>query len=336
MPLKALSPTNGGGRSQGDNLTQQQVYRTDTNFKQARASGVLKLGACVIAETLEFAHHDRLPKFVLLSRFRVKEIERVLRSRHGDVVPDCRGTDDMNLVAGYLLAVAGSLGEIDGWCRRWMPWFDDVEFIEKAHRLADRLRLNQRGPVVLKADNVAKLIHLTDAERRSLGVRTIGACDVDTATRKRAATAEKKQRDKDRQTALRKAAGCRSKAESATALKPWESAGISRASYYRKRRETKTSLVEGNKVPFINDASDETVSRSHSIISGEGVAAETKQPVCAKRSQPSAIIKTVNYENQHSVAKRSRGLGVSPQDGSPRAAALCCDRPESFTRGAVQ
>lgn len=294
-------------------------------FKQARVIGALKVGRCILAETDAHAHRAPLPQHILISRLRVKEIEKIVRHRHGNTVPDATGTDDMEMTVGYLLAVAGSGGEIDGWCRRWLPWLDDASILDKAHRLAERLASGKRGPVLLKADSVAGMIHLTMAERTRLNIRTIGACDIEGKDRKRAAKATKQASDCKRQAELRKAAGATPRSEALSAIKPWAALGISRSSYYKKHRWTNSSHIEEEHVPpLLKEVSDETVQTSQERLSTEATASESS-PIIANSTNVNDN-SSPELKEPASAAKRSRGLGNNSPSWITKAADLGCAR----------
>jgi hypothetical protein len=87
---------------------------------------------------------------------------------------------------------------------------------------------------------LSEALRLTEAERVALGgVPTIGAVDVTTEQRKEM----RKARNKERKRRKRRAAGMRPQSESISRAKPWEKEGISRAKWYRQRRETTLGAV---------------------------------------------------------------------------------------------
>jgi hypothetical protein len=86
----------------------------------------------------------------------------------------------------------------------------------------------------MKADPLGKYLGINYATRHQLGIRTIGARDVT----KRARTLLRKRKDKATKAAKRRANGARPHSESRTATKPWRALGMSRRTWYRRRRGT--------------------------------------------------------------------------------------------------
>lgn len=117
---------------------------------------------------------------------------------------------------------------ISGWLEHCAGWMD----------LGDREKLiNEVDECPLKwtADKIAWKFGVTDALRTELKLTTIGAIDVPKADRiKRRAEAKRLKRQADR-----RAAGATTRAqylESVTQMaKPWKAAGVSRATWYRRR-----------------------------------------------------------------------------------------------------
>jgi len=109
-----------------------------------------------------------------------------------------------------------------GWIARFCPAADPVE-VERL--IAAVLKAPRR----YRADTIAKLLNVTDAERRALGMRTIGATDRDAEARK----ADRREADRARKRAARKAAAHPRKPTLAES-RPWEALGMSRATWYRR------------------------------------------------------------------------------------------------------
>ena len=86
----------------------------------------------------------------------------------------------------------------------------------------------------LSADNLARFLGVTFEQRRRLGLTTIGSIDV----KKRARKELRRRRNRRAHEQRRRANGVRPRAEyratSRTAIKPWEAAGMSRRTWYRK------------------------------------------------------------------------------------------------------
>lgn len=274
---------------------------------KARATGRLKIGRAILRETIAAA--ERAPSSKTRARFclRTHEIEAVIKARHGSVVPDATGTDDMEMVAGYLLAAAGSGMEPIGFRGRFMPWLEiRSREMAAARRLFARTQPTAKKPVFLSADDVARHMAVSMAERDALGLRTIGACDVPAEERKRLAADRKRQRDRDRQRAKRESGKTRAEYLecSKQSTKPWEQEGVSRRTWYRKyavAQVVANTLIENS-------------TRDGLVPTGE-----TASSIDAQVSEGS---QTADTKIQPKPKAESRGLGTSPQR-VPRRAEPC-------------
>lgn len=203
-----------------------------------KSGRVLKMGRCIIAER-QFHGHGREFNLALL---RLREIERLIGSRHGHVVPDPTGTDDEELCVAYIRAVAmsASAQPLSDWCQRWAPWVSVQLIVEVELEAAGRKRM-------LRADAAAALLRLTMEERKKLGIKTIGACDISKAEREKVSADQKRAADRERIALKRRASGVKSRAsdreQSLEKTQPWKAEGISRATWYR-RRETRVSRID--------------------------------------------------------------------------------------------
>lgn len=207
--------------------------------QQARATGKAKIGRCVLAEmTQPWKPVDGVPP---VNQVRVREIESIIRSRHGVIIPDARDTDDLELYVNYVRAVAlAGAGSFEGWARRWAPWLEDDVLFEQLVTAATKLASGKGGKyAMLGANALAKLLFVRMEERNSLSLKTIGACDVSAADRARIALDRKRKHDRDRQASKRRAENRRGRDEflsdSIEGQKPWEAAGVSRRTWYRRR-----------------------------------------------------------------------------------------------------
>ncbi|MGU3577075.1 hypothetical protein ACLBWZ_16290 [Brucellaceae bacterium C25G] len=191
---------------------------------------------------------------------RLREIEKLIRHRHGAMIPDPEDTDDRCICLDYIRAAALSNApeDIKSWSKKWAPWATAVEvesFVIEAN--------NRRK--MMKSDGVARLLKVTLEERNLIKLNTIGACDVPRHERKKLAKEHKREKDRERQAKLREARGCKDrKSHAATTIstqKPWEAEGVSRATWYRKRRETEQSRVVINRIgdTFVSLPSEATI-----------------------------------------------------------------------------
>jgi hypothetical protein len=92
------------------------------------------------------------------------------------------------------------------------------------------IRQAQAAPRHFKADSLAKMLRLKDAERTACGIRTIGAIDLLKAER----TKRRKARHRARQKARRVAKGATPREQALTRTRPWEGLGISRRTWERR------------------------------------------------------------------------------------------------------
>jgi hypothetical protein len=202
----------------------------------------IMLGALILKEKPSRKRAKRHDQPFSLENLRMREIEDVIRHRHGNGIPDPAGTDDVELCHAYLRAVAltPASQSASSWALVWAPWADPVtlDLMDKA--AADRDRM-------LPADSIAKLLYVTMAERTKLKLKTIGACDISQADRQKAAKERKRERDRNRQEQRRKVEGrvdrTSYEAASLSKLKPWVAEGISRRTWER-RRDASASQIE--------------------------------------------------------------------------------------------
>ncbi|RAZ90150.1 hypothetical protein DPM33_15085 [Mesorhizobium hawassense] len=168
---------------------------------------------------------------------RLREVEKLIKARHGGMVPE---TDDADV---YIRAAAFSCTGQDmrAWCKRWAPWAP-ADLVTRISAAAAKRRH------MMSANGVAGLLMVTMAERTRLKLNTIGACDLTLEERKRLTKERKNERDRLRIEEKRRTAGKVDRASylashSLSRLKPWEAENMSRATWYRLR-ETSPSRVE--------------------------------------------------------------------------------------------
>ncbi|MAY61555.1 MAG: hypothetical protein CML29_05030 [Rhizobiales bacterium] len=177
-----------------------------------------------------------------LSLLRMREIEALIRHRHGQMIPDPTGTDDVDACMAYVTAAAGSQSDQDmrDWCAYWAPWISPSDLDAIVIRSSTRKRM-------IPADDVARLLGVTFELRSLLTFKTIGACDVSKAERQRLAKDRKRERDRLR-AATKRSQNVRMdrasyEANSAERLRPWEAEGISRRTWYRCRGTSASQIV---------------------------------------------------------------------------------------------
>jgi hypothetical protein len=143
----------------------------------------------------------------------------------------------------------------DRWLKMRCPWMDE----------ADRRRMIARKVIKFGSDTLARRLGVTYELRKKLRLWTIGTCDMSKAERELLAKAEKKRKDQERAENRRRAAGARPRAEyeaqSANRTKPWLKEGISKATWYRRKKQNETSASRVLEAKLL--ASDEAVSISN-------------------------------------------------------------------------
>jgi hypothetical protein len=170
---------------------------------------------------------------ISLTALRIAELRRLFLARYGRTLPDDdAGRDDVLVMAHHLARRQGDAAKaIRSWIELQAPWMTSTETDVTVAAVLAR-------PLKWRADKLAGRLRLTEAERRRLRICTIGAIDMTKAERKEARKLRQRQRDRVR----RRARGAKPRhhyeASSISRAKPWLALGISRATWYRQRRET--------------------------------------------------------------------------------------------------
>jgi len=186
------------------------------------------------------------------TRQRLREIERVIVRRHVTLP----ATDDVEI---YLIALAQTHRALLIKAGKTATVDDIVDRLAVSKVVGPGLVYRQLrdaavaaidNPRMGKADAIAAKLMVTDDERVELKLRSIGAHDVDKQERARRRKECNRQRAKERAARLRaerramtrEAYLAQAKAKAAARVKPWEQAGVSRATWYRRARETGVSF----------------------------------------------------------------------------------------------
>lgn len=137
------------------------------------------------------ADHNRL-----ITKIRLRELERLYHHRYGHTLPnDDGGRDDLEIVANHIAHLRGEVvAHIEAWAAVWCPWMPQAEIDALAERVA-------ASPVRYTADKLAWRLGLTMSERMVRGITTIGAVDMNAAERLEL----RKQKDRERKRAYRAA-----------------------------------------------------------------------------------------------------------------------------------
>ncbi|OWV88424.1 hypothetical protein ATY75_19825 [Rhizobium sp. N122] len=166
---------------------------------------------------------------------RMREIEKLIRHRHGDIVPEA---DDaliyVEVIASLALVEFGQdfVDVVLGWAARWLPWAGKADLEEIIYERT-KVRFS-----ALSADALGHALNVSYAERCALDIRTIGAFDVPKGKRAKLQKEKRRQRDRSRKEEQRRAAGALPRADylahSFSQARPWEAFGISRRTWERR------------------------------------------------------------------------------------------------------
>ncbi|MBX5045278.1 hypothetical protein [Rhizobium lentis] len=168
-------------------------------------------------------------------RGRMREIEKLIRHRHGEIVPEA---DDALIYVEVIASLAfvefrqAFVEVVLGWAARWLPWAGKGAIEEIIY---ERTKVRYAP---LTADALGHSLHLSYAERSALDIRTIGAFDVPKTKRANLQKGKRRRRDRSRKEEQRRAAGALSRADylgnSLSTTRPWEAFGISRRTWERR------------------------------------------------------------------------------------------------------
>ncbi|WP_074129640.1 hypothetical protein [Bradyrhizobium sp. NAS96.2] len=193
-----------------------------------------------------FAWDDRddpgRPKPTAKQNVRMRDLEAFLEHRYrGRRLPDDdSGREDLRIAAHHCYYYGDPDRKIRAWVCQWAPWLSESERAELIERVCKR-------PLKWKADTLGRKLRATRKEIEMLGITTFGAFD--DSTRKRAKRREK--RKADRRRARRHAAGATPQVASTERAEPWKAAGISRRTWYRRRKaETAPPVSEALSVAY--------------------------------------------------------------------------------------
>lgn len=161
-----------------------------------------------------------------MAALRCAEINRLLESRYGTTLPDDdAGRDDIRIMAHHLERLSGDPRKrIGKWLDTHAPWLIGRERTALIGEVTDK-------PRRWRADKLAGLLNLHEAERHALRITTIGAIDM-TKT-ERAKRREERKRSAKKAGRKRQSRG-EYEAASITRAQPWKALGISRATWYRR------------------------------------------------------------------------------------------------------
>lgn len=160
-----------------------------------------------------------------MAAIRLAELTRWLDDTYGQGVelePDHQGEALVRIFAHHFGGLADAPRRITSWISVYAPWLG----LRSRERL---IRECVECPIRWSADKLAWKLRLTEATRARLKIRTIGAIDCNREQRLARAKVRRAERDAKRRPRKPKAA------------KPWIAQGISRATWFRRKRETNSA-----------------------------------------------------------------------------------------------
>jgi hypothetical protein len=184
-----------------------------------------------------------------LQAIRIGDLHQVFGHRYGggklyQFPDDDAGRDDLQILLQHY-AHANPLA-IHRVVKARAPWLTDVEqdsLFDQTNRFARRWT----------AQALATALNIVEADRRLLGIRTIGSVDMSKEQRR-------KLRDRDRKRKARRAKGAKPHEQSKSRTKPWLADGISPRTWYRRQAEM--SGTDSSAIKRVLKAADEFVPRS--------------------------------------------------------------------------
>jgi hypothetical protein len=167
--------------------------------------------------------------------FRLKDLAQIFRHRYGIELPnDDSGRDDLEIAINHLASLARPRRRIANWIELWAPWLP-------AGEQKTMVGAALANPQYWDADTLAWRLRLTKKDRTMLGVTTIGSIDEN----KTARTKRRRKLDRERKAKARRAKGAPLRkvyeANSIAQAMPWIDEGISRATWYRRRKDRETT-----------------------------------------------------------------------------------------------
>lgn len=198
-----------------------------TQLSQAAQHRLIEIRYRSAAREAKEGRRGRRPK---VCNLRLAEVERIYRDRFGKLFPNNPdGRAALQIVADCIALATGAVpSHIVGFIRARAPWA-----LPEADAYAASACSESRW---LSADEMAWRIGLSASERSRLKVRTIGAAGMTARQRKLAQKEKRRAREENR----RREAGAKPRAASLSRLRPWETAGVSRAKWYRDRKRDET------------------------------------------------------------------------------------------------
>jgi hypothetical protein len=165
-----------------------------------------------------------------IASLRVSELSRLFTCRYGEILPDDdAGRDDAQIMCHHLAALTGDpRTKIMGFIELRCPW---MPIAEAKALLVETIAKPRRW----RADKLAWRLRLTHADRTTLKITTIGSID----KAKSARWHERQERTRKAKEERRRQAGAKARADYLASVRsgqPWKALGISRATWFRRRK----------------------------------------------------------------------------------------------------
>jgi hypothetical protein len=188
------------------------TMRASANADQPVSQSLVQARRAEVARRYRRRKRDRP---LSMSALRIAELRRLFAARYGDNLPDDdAGRDEALVMAHHLVHRSGDpCRRIAAWLELQAPWMAPAEVAQLITTVLSK-------PLRWRADKLAVRLNLTDMERRRLRITTIGATDKTKAER----------------LVERVRPRVAYEATSVARAKPWLRIGISRATWYRRRR----------------------------------------------------------------------------------------------------
>lgn len=135
-----------------------------------------------------------------LAALRLKDLTALYAARYGHMLPDDdAGREDAGIALAHMATLASARGRMSAWIAQWLPWMTTGE----AGRMVDYALTTPR---YWTADSLAWRLHLTAADRTTLGITTIGAIDLPKKARAKLRQRKAREREKARRARLKETA----------------------------------------------------------------------------------------------------------------------------------
>jgi hypothetical protein len=173
-----------------------------------------------------------------ITGLRVRELNIVRAKLYGETIPDTgKGRDLCKATAFHMAFHTDAAKRIPSWLDLRAPWLDDDD---SAKITREAIGAVAKGIAPWSADKLGWHLKISIDDRAAWHLTTIGAVRDSKEKRK----ARRKAEDKAYQAAKRLAAGAKPRAKSAERTRPWAALGMSRATWHRHGKPTRSVLSE--------------------------------------------------------------------------------------------